>query len=308
MAVLDDDPAFADLMLELLETEGFSPTRVEVASADPVEAITRTRPDLLVLDLLGPWGAGGLDLLLRLRTDARHHSLPVLVCSGDVRWLRNNAAQLAKLPHVAVLEKPFRVDAGVGVLRALLAGATLFPQEGGPPDPEAAAALEAWLGKLGRTLRWAVVDAWVPDRRPGLLRCAAAWVASVQLEPFAQVSRRTRLPVGAGLPGRIWVSGRAAWIEDLASDMNFPRLATAHRVNLVSAAAVPITNGREVVGVVAGYDTRLRRPDGRALDRLRKFVEDAGPMLNQAAGARPVEKAERPIPRTTSRRRSRRAR
>lgn len=286
VAVLDDDLAFAELMLEVLEAEEFAPIRVDVASADPIEAITATRPELLVLDLRGPWSSGGLDLLLRLRTDARHGTLPVLVCSGDVQWLRNNAAQLAKIPHVAVLEKPFRVDAVVGVLRALLDGAPLFPPEGGSPDPAATEALETWLGTLGRTLRWAVVDAWVPDRRPGLLRCAAAWVASVQLEPFAQVSRRTRLPVGAGLPGRIWVSGRAAWIEDLASDMNFPRLASAHHVNLVSAAAVPVSEGSAVVGVVAGYDTRLRRPDPRALDRLRKFVEDAGPMLRQAAGSR----------------------
>ena len=47
--------------------------------------------------------------------------------------------------------------------------------------------------------------------------------------------------------------------------------------------------GAIILGVVAGYDTRLRRPDGRALERLRKFVEDAGPMLHQAAGARPVD-------------------
>jgi CheY-like chemotaxis protein len=284
VAVLDDDLAFAELMLELLDAEGFRPVPVEITSADAVEAITRTRPEVLVLDLLGPWGSGGLDLLLRLRTDPRHRTLPVLVCSGDVQWLRANAAQLARIPHIAVLEKPFRIDAIVGVLRGLLDGTTLFPPEGGAPDPAATAALEEWLGKLGRTLRWAVVDAWVPDRRPGLLRCAAAWVASVQLEPFAQVTRRTKLPVGAGLPGRIWMSGRAAWIEDLAGDLNFPRLATARRVNLVSAAAVPVSDGGQILGVVAGYDTRLRRPDGRALDRLRRFVEGGGPMLRQAAG------------------------
>jgi len=289
VAVLDDDLAFTELMLELLETEGFRPMSVEIASADPVEAITGTRPEVLVLDLLGPWGSDGLDLLLRLRTDPRHRTLPVLVCSGDVQWLRNNAAQLARIPHVAVLEKPFRVDAVVSVLRGLLDGAIFFPPSGGTPDPAVAVALEAWLGKLGRTLRWAVVDAWVPDRHPGLLRCAAAWVASVQLEPFAQVSRRTKLPVGAGLPGRIWMSGRPAWIEDLAGDLNFPRLPTARSVNLVSAAALPVSDGAEIVGVVAGYDTRLRRPDARALDRLRRFVEDAGPMLRQAAGTRAVD-------------------
>lgn len=284
VVVLDDDPAFSQLMMELLEAEGYRAVEVAFDGSDPLAALAAARPDLLILALRGIGGTGGLDLLLRLRTDPRHHGLPVLVCSADVQQLRDHAGQLAAVPHLAVLEKPFRVDALVGVLRALLDGSPLFPSEGGPPDPDAIVALEAWLGKLGRTLRWAVVDAWVPDRRPGLLRCAAAWVASVQLQPFAEISRRTRLPVGAGLPGRIWMSGRAAWIEDLAGDLNFPRLPTARRVHLVSAAAVPVVDGDETVGVVAGYDTRLRRPDAAALDRLRRVAADGGPMLRHAAG------------------------
>jgi CheY-like chemotaxis protein len=284
VAVLDDAASFSGLMHAILTESGFRSTSIDLQGADPADAVAAARPDLLVLDLVGVGGSGGLDLLGRIRSDARHAALPVLLCSADVQQLRRSAASLSRIPRLAVLEKPFGIDTMTGTIESLLDRGSLFPHEGGPPDPMAAATLEAFVARLGRTLRWAVVDAWVPDQRPGLLRCAAAWVASVQLEPFAQVSRRTRLPVGAGLPGRTWMSGRAAWIEDLAKDLNFPRLGVAKQVHLVSAAAAPVRDGGEVVGVLAAYDTRLRRPDIASLDRLRRFVDDSGPMLRKVAG------------------------
>lgn len=287
VAVLDDDPAFNELMGVILAEAGFEAVRVPVDATNPSDAIASARADLLVLDLLGVGGAGGLDLLGRIRSDARLATTPILVCSADVQQLRRNAARLSRIPRLAVLEKPFGIDTMTGTIESLLDRPKLFPHEGGPPDPMATATLEAFIGRLGRTLRWPVVDAWVPDRRPGLLRCAAAWVASAQLEPFADYTRRTRLPVGAGLPGRTWMSRRAAWIETVTEDLNFPRQPVARQVGLVSGAAAPVIAEGEVVGVIAAYDTRLRRPDVASLDRLRRFVEDAGPMLRKAAGGEP---------------------
>jgi len=269
-------------MEEVLGDEGYRCIRAPLA--DPVEALAAARADVAMVDLRGVIGGDGIGVLERVRADARLATLPLLICSADVQQLRELAGQLTRLPHVALLEKPFRIEALTGVLARLLAGSPHIPAAGGRADPNVAATLEAWLGRLGRSLRWAVVDAWVPDQRPGMLRCAAAWVAAAQLEPFAQISRRTRLPAGAGVPGRVWVSSRATWIEDLLGDLNFPRLPAARRVRLVSAAAVPVMDGDEVVGVVVGYDTRLRRGDPRSLDRLRHAVIDAAPMLRAASG------------------------
>ena len=284
VAVLDDEPDFVDLMEEVLGDEGYRCIRTPLA--DPIEALAAARADVAIVDLRGVIAdGGGTGVVELLRADARLATLPVLICSADVVELRELAGQLTRLPHVALLEKPFRIEALTGVLARLLAGSSHIPALGRRADPNVAATLEAWLGRLGRSLRWAALDAWVADQRPGMLRCAAAWVAAAQLEPFAQVSRRTRLPAGAGVPGRVWVSGRATWIEDLLGDLNFPRLPAARRVRLVSAAAVPVMDGYEVVGVVAGYDTRLRRGDPRSLDRLRQAVADAAPMFRTASGS-----------------------
>lgn len=283
VAVIDDDEEFASLMEALLEEEGYAFARPDTRRADPAEAVAASEPDVVVLDLRGVHDDGGLALLARLRANEALAGLPILVCSADVQLLRAHAAELAGMSGVAALEKPFRIEALMGALDRLLAG-SVHPPAFATPDPEAASALGEVLARLGDGLRWPALDAWVPDLRPGMLRCAAAWVSGPRLTAFAQVSRRTLLPFGGGLPGRIWVSDRPTWVEDLAGDMNFPRLPTARRSGLVSAAGVPVTERDQIVGVVAAYDQRLRRRDDAALDRLHEAAREAGPLLRAAAG------------------------
>jgi CheY-like chemotaxis protein len=283
VAVIDDDEEFASLMEALLEEEGYAFVRPSIDAADPAASVVAAGADVVMLDLRGVYQDGGLALLGRLRAHQALASLPVLVCSADIQLLRANAGELAAMPGVAALEKPFRIEALMGALERLLAG-SLHPPSVGTPDPEAASAIAQLLERLGTALRWPALDAWVPDLRPGMLRCAAAWVASPRLSAFAQVSRRTLLPFGGGLPGRIWVSGRPAWVEDLAADMNFPRLPTARRSGLVSAAAVPVVDRDQVVGVVATYDQRLRPRSDPELDRLHDAARELGSLLRAAGG------------------------
>jgi CheY-like chemotaxis protein len=280
VAVLDDDQVFAELMHALLEEEGYTYVALP-AGSDAVEVLA-THPSDVVM--IGVRPAGGIDMVHRIRAHPSLATTPLLVCSTDVHELRDHAAQLASLDNVAALEKPFRIDTLTGALERLLAGAVHPQPAPRAPDADAAAELGAFLAGIGTSLRWPALDAWVPDVRPGMLRCVASWTASTRLAPFAQVSRRTLLPFGGGLPGRIWASGRAAWIEDLSDDLNFPRLRSARRAGLVSAAAVPVMDLGEIVGVVAGYDQRLRTVDKVELERLRTAAAEAGPMLRGAAG------------------------
>jgi len=282
IAVLDDDEEFADLMQALLEEEGLAYLRASASDADPVAALASCHADAAIVTLR-PLD-DGVRLVERIRAHPSLRRTPILVCSADIQLLRDQAGALAAIDDVAALEMPFRVEALAGTLERLLAGSLHPPTAISTPDAAADAALEALLARLGTTLRWPVVDAWVPDARPGMIRCAAAWAASARLSAFAGISRRTLLPFGGGLPGRIWVSGRPAWIEDLADDLNFPRLSTARHAGLVSAAAVPVLDGGEIVGVVASYDQRLRARDPAELERLQEAAAEAGQTLRAAAG------------------------
>jgi GAF domain-containing protein len=138
----------------------------------------------------------------------------------------------------------------------------------GTLDEQVVGEVAAWLADLGRRISWPMLDVWVADARPGLLRCIATWTGASAFEPFAALSRRTHLPIGAGIPGRVWVSGRPAWIEDLATDLNFPRLGTARRVGLLAAAAAPVLDGDTTLGVVGAYTTMRRPHDARVAAEL----------------------------------------
>jgi CheY-like chemotaxis protein len=284
VAVIDDDDDFAAVLQDVLADERLGFVRVPTGS-DAVEALFVARADVVVLDLRGVGDSGGLDLLRDVRADPRLARLPVLVCSADVDLLRRHAEALAGLPNVAVLEKPFAIHQLTATLGRLLAGAPSFPPAAvGRPDPAAVAALDALLERIGRGLDWAVTDAWVPDAHPGLLRCPSSWSGAPELEPFSVVSRHIRLPFGGGLPGRVWASGVPHWASDLAVDLNFPRLPTAQRVGLVSAAAVPVVVGDSIAGIVAGYSARHRPSDPDALAALGSASAEAGPLLRGAAG------------------------
>lgn len=279
VAVLDDDTEFVALMVVLLEEEGYRPECPPLgAGTDPVEILAAGRYDLVILDLRGV-AAGDLSVLQRVRAEPGLADLPILVCSADIQVLRANAAALSSMPHTAALEKPFRIDMLVGALRRLLQGAPLADPPHAGPNRSAIEALEAWLADFGRTIRWPTLDAWIPDVRPGFLRCVATWTAAERFDTFAALSRRTRMPFGGGLPGRVWTSGTATWIEDVARDLNFPRQPAARAVGLVSAAAAPVLDAGTTLGVLAAYHTMRRSHDASIVDQLVSASDDAVPLF-----------------------------
>jgi two-component system, sensor histidine kinase and response regulator len=81
------------------------------------------------------------------------------------------------------------------------------------------------LEAIGTSLGWQFGALWeeVPGRE-GSLQCAEVWCSDeARLAKFAWESRGTVLAPGLGLPGRVWSSGRPAWIRDVRADPNFPR-------------------------------------------------------------------------------------
>ncbi len=286
VAVLDDDAEFATVLAALLEDEGMKAERPPVPQPRDIADVLATGSyQLAIVDLHGVVG-GDISAIERLRADGRLAEMSILVCSADIQLLRDNASRLAALPRVLAVEKPFRTEVLSGLLERLLR--TEVPMHPSPAaiDAGVVAEVEAWVANLGRRISWPVLDVWVADRRPGLLRCIAASTGTPAFEPFATLSRRTHLPIGGGIPGRVWVSGRPAWIEDLATDLNFPRLGTARRVGLVSAAAAPIIDGNVTIGVVAAYTTLRRPDDARIADELTRAAVGAVDLFRRLTAAR----------------------
>lgn len=132
------------------------------------------------------------------------------------------------------------------------------------------------LEDLGVELGWQAAAVWIvgrdgPARR---LRCAAIWTRP-GLESWRDESLRLSLPVGAGLPGRVWKTREPAWIHDLIADDNFVRLPVARRVGLRHGVAFPVIVRGRVYAVVECFGRRIRASDAS----LVAFLEAVGQQL-----------------------------
>jgi len=125
------------------------------------------------------------------------------------------------------------------------------------------------LAAVCESLGWDYGALWEVDRRGRTLHCVGTWHdPSLQVAEFVDSSRTTTFTRGVGLPGRVWESGRPAWIPDVVADSNFPRAASADRVGLHGAFALPVLRGGDVLGVMEFFSRDIRQPDEALLDTM----------------------------------------
>jgi CheY-like chemotaxis protein len=124
--VVDDDAAVTGTYLRMLQVSGHDASAV-VDAGQGLDALRRTRPDALLLDMRMP-GISGLEFLRRLRADPAHQQLPVGIVTGVLvkdEELREIEALGAVLKH-----KPIWLDEMSALVQRLLS----------PTDPATATA------------------------------------------------------------------------------------------------------------------------------------------------------------------------
>ena len=126
------------------------------------------------------------------------------------------------------------------------------------------------LQTVCESLGWQVGVLWAVDHQGEALRCVDFWHnASMSLDGFETVSRKLTFSRDVGLPGRIWTSGKPAWIPDVTRDPNFQRAVFAAEAGLRGAFGFPILLGDEVVGVMEFFSEQMRQPDRDLNDMIR---------------------------------------
>src|SRR6266404_3547583 len=116
-------------------------------------------------------------------------------------------------------------------------------------------------------LGYEVAAIWKLDPQGDVLRCTHVWQRpGTALDAFAEATRNTQLPIGAGLPGRIWLSRNPEWIEEIAKDTNFPRAQVAMASGLRSGIGFHIFQMEEINGFLELYSRAVCKPDQDLLD------------------------------------------
>jgi PAS domain S-box-containing protein len=140
------------------------------------------------------------------------------------------------------------------------------------------------------TAQWELGAIWNVDRSAGVLTCVDFWsLPSVKVSEFEALTRGSKFPIGVGLPGRVWSSGKPAWITDVMNDGNFPRAPAAAKEGVRTGIGFPIKMGNEVVGVLECFSRELDRPDTDFL----AMVDNIGDQLGQAIERKRAENALR---------------
>jgi PAS domain S-box-containing protein len=112
-------------------------------------------------------------------------------------------------------------------------------------------ALELALRRICEATGWGMGQAWILSGTGSHLECSPAWHAgSHGLESFRRASERMTFEPGMGLPGRAWADKEPSWIEDVRSDLNFPRASSAAEVGFGAAMAVPVLADDQVAAVM----------------------------------------------------------
>jgi diguanylate cyclase (GGDEF)-like protein/PAS domain S-box-containing protein len=83
---------------------------------------------------------------------------------------------------------------------------------------------------------------------------------------FHEITSRTQITKGEGLPGQVWASGNPAWIGGLVENQDFARGQAVREMRLQTGFAFPVLVGKEVTAVAEFYTERVAPPDQALLD------------------------------------------
>jgi DNA-binding response OmpR family regulator len=115
--VIEDDPAFQELVVYLLQSDGYDVTAIDSALGAAALA-RRLRPCAILLDLGLPYRSGA-SLLAELKGDSQTADIPVVVISALPETL--TADRRAMAAHV--LTKPLQLQELLEAVRAVCAPA-----------------------------------------------------------------------------------------------------------------------------------------------------------------------------------------
>jgi PAS domain S-box-containing protein len=151
-------------------------------------------------------------------------------------------------------------------------------------------ALPKALHAVADCLGWQAGAVWLIDTTAGVLRCAGFWShPSVHVPVFESVTRGRTFERGVGLPGRVWSTGKPAWIRDIVHDGNFPRASVAAREGLHGAFAFPVVLAGEILGVTEFFSRTIQHPN----DEILRMMNSTGDQLGQFIGRKRAEQTVR---------------
>lgn len=152
--------------------------------------------------------------------------------------------------------------------------------------------------RLCEAMGWACGEVWLPDADGTTLSAlASAWYArdDMALQSFVAPSQAVQVPIGAGLPGRVYEAKRPEWVEHIAAnpEVLFLRSRAAIAAGLSSGFGVPILAGERILAVLCFFHTEVHQQDRQLLEFANTICSQIGSIVQRKRSEADLREAER---------------
>ncbi|HVF60528.1 MAG TPA: PAS domain S-box protein [Thermoanaerobaculia bacterium] len=138
------------------------------------------------------------------------------------------------------------------------------------------------LAAIGVNLGWDVGLLWTVDEEKATLVCRGVWQRpDASVEALVDASCARTFARGEGLPGRVWATGDAAWIVDVAKDADLPRRAAAAQAGIRRGFASPILIGDRFLGAIEFFTGRMETAEPYLLEMAGTLAGATGQFLER---------------------------
>jgi signal transduction histidine kinase len=277
---MDEDEAFRELRRQrtigfalagfLVLFSGLAALFVSRSLAGPLVALTRTARRI---------SEGDLDQRVAVTTQDEVGDLS-LAFNRMTGNLQTTLATVEETVRVRTRELARAKDA-VSMLQEVAVAAN---EAASPKD-----AFRLALDAICRYTGWPIGHVYFLDPATSLLEPAGIFRTAheARTAPFFELTARTRLGVGEGLPGRVLERGRPVWILDVTKETeNMPRAAAAAAAGIRAGFGFPIRIGEAVHGVMEFFSEAAVEPDPALLETMAHVGTQLGRVLEGAGRGR----------------------
>ena len=153
-------------------------------------------------------------------------------------------------------------------------------------------ALAVILRLICITIGWDVAEAWIPSSNDSVLEYSPGWYRhETTFQEFRRHHENITFAAGVGLPGRIWLSQKPEWLEDITTTERevFLRSEIAIHAGLKACFGVPIIASDNVIAVLVFF----KRTKSKETPRLIELVTAVATQLSSLIQRKKAEQALR---------------
>jgi diguanylate cyclase (GGDEF)-like protein/PAS domain S-box-containing protein len=149
----------------------------------------------------------------------------------------------------------------------------------GTEDPSAA--VVAVIRAVCEAENWHYGRYWRADEASGRIRGIDYWCPPDPMIEKYLAGAGGDLARGEGLPGTVWKSGEALWVEDIRNDPRVSRPTLAAETGMRSCFVFPTASEGKPLGVFVFMSPHVREPDRRMLATAAVISSQAGQFLRR---------------------------